>query len=68
MKIEWEREFGSVGNWRVEKLGKADGARLGYLLSDTHKTYIAVNPGPFASPEERDENIIADITRREKAR
>ena len=65
-KIVWDREFGRIGEWRAEKMGKRPGAKYGYLLSNSKKNYLSVNPGPFASPEERDSNIIKDIYRREK--
>tara|TARA_R100001244_G_scaffold26431_1_gene26464 strand:+ start:2735 stop:2959 length:225 start_codon:yes stop_codon:yes gene_type:complete len=65
-KVEWIREFGTVGNWRVEKMGKRPDARYGYLLSNTQLTYLSVNRGPFDSPEDRDDNILKDIYKREK--
>tara|TARA_B100000745_G_scaffold40591_1_gene24780 strand:- start:793 stop:1020 length:228 start_codon:yes stop_codon:yes gene_type:complete len=64
-KIEWVREFGTVGDWRAEKMGKCPGAKYGYLLSNSEKTYLSVNPGPFESPEDRDAHILKDIYERE---
>ena len=54
--------------WRVEKMGKRDGARFGYLLSNSDHTYLSVNPGPFETPEDRDDNILKDIYARERDR
>jgi hypothetical protein len=72
MRVEWDNcGFGKVGlgdYWRVEKLGKRDGARFGYLLSNSDHTYLSVNPGPFETPEDRDDNILKDIYARERDR
>ena len=72
MQIKWDNcGFGKVGlgeYWSVEKMGKSDNARFGYLLSNTDHTYLSVNPGPFESPEDRDNNILKDIAAREKDR
>ncbi len=59
--LDWSREFARVGNWRVEKMGKAEGSKLGYLLSNEKTTYVKVNPGPFESKEERDRAALNDI-------
>ena len=67
-KIEWIREFGRVGEWRVEKMGKHPGAKYGYLLSNSKTTYVSVHPGPFTSPADRDEHILEDIRERESKR
>ena len=64
-KIEWDRDFGRVGNWRAEKMGKRPGAKYGYLLSNSERNYLSINPGPFRSPEHRDETILRDIEDRE---
>ena len=66
--VEWNREFGRVGDWRVEKMGKTNHGKFGYLLSSVERSYLTVNPGPFATPEDRDEEILRDIQRRESAR
>jgi len=69
MQIKWDNcGFGKVGYgdyWRVEKMGKREGARFGYLLSNSDHTYLSVNPGPFESPEHRDEVIVKDVEKRE---
>ncbi len=46
-------------------MGKCPGAKYGYLLSNSEKTYLSVNPGPFESPEDRDAHILKDIYERE---
>ena len=66
-KVVWEREFGRIGDWRVEKMGKSPGAKYGYLLSNSEITYLSVNPGPFESPEDRDDHILKDIYKRENS-
>ena len=64
-EIKWDREFGRIGDWRAEKMGKAEGSRYGYLLSNSERNYLSVNPGPFNSPEDRDHAILEDIRKRE---
>ena len=64
-EVSWIREFGRVGDWRAEKMGKRPGARYGYLLSNSERNYLSINPGPFSSPEDRDEAILRDIESRE---
>ena len=72
MQVKWDNcGFGKVGTedyWRVEKMGKSEGAKFGYLLSNSDHTYLSVNPGPFDSPEDRDDNILKDIQNKERGR
>ena len=46
-------------------MGKRPGAKYGYLLSNSERNYLSINPGPFRSPEHRDEAILRDIEDRE---
>lgn len=72
MQVKWDNcGFGTVGvgdYWRVEKMGKCEGAKFGYLLANSDHTYLSVNPGPFESPADRDANILKDIQNRERGR
>ena len=69
MQVKWDNcGFGKVGYgdyWRAEKMGKREGAKFGYLLSNSDHTYLSVNPGPFESPEHRDKVIVEDVEKRE---
>ena len=48
MQVKWDNcGFGKVGYgdyWRAEKMGKCEGAKFGYLLSNSDHTYLSVNP------------------------
>ena len=62
-KIEWEREFGKIADYRLERYKSKIDQCFYYLISNNIKTYLGVN-GPFSSPTERDAEIIEDVKRR----
>ena len=63
-EIEWEREFGKIADYRLERYKSKIDKCFYYLISRSIRTYLGVN-GPFNTPAERDAAIVEDVKRRE---
>jgi len=62
-EIEWEREFGRIADYRLERYKSKIDKCFYYLISNNIKTYLGVN-GPFNTPVERDAAIVNDVKHR----
>ena len=62
-EIEWEREFGRIADYRLERYKSKVDKCFYYLISNNIKTYLGVN-GPFNTPVERDAAIVNDVKHR----
>ena len=62
-EIEWEREFGRIADYSLERYKSKIDKCFYYLISNNIKTYLGVN-GPFSTPVERDAAIVNDVKHR----